>query len=391
MNALSNSAGIFNYTNMDSGSEGNSSLQPNSISNGSFSSTESDLLHIETLEQASAYLWICVSPIFLFVGIFGNILNLFVLRRMRFEKNPTLILLVLLSVTDMTVLLVGLPRYWAREAFNFDLRTVSQFSCKFSLFLIYTSMQLSSWILVMVSIIRMIKTVLPLHFPKNKMRVTRRNTLVAFAIVVLVLCIINFHLFITNGVLTEDGDSLCTSLTEDYLYFDEYVFVYIDFLVLSVFPAIIIIICNIFIYFVLKNLKQRRSSTSSMEKTTTDSVSRVTRMLFVTSTYFVIATAPISVHFIVDSYVRPEADELTEAKLDLSFTVLYLFEFSHFVINFYCYTVTNKRFRRTLHNLKDDVRNRIFRQSRVPSDSYDVNSTMDSNKKCSGSAVSKST
>lgn len=347
-----------NLTNMDSYLESQLTTTEKIIFSENVSGSNADQSYIDSLESASAYLWIIISPIFLFVGVFGNILNLFVLRRMHFEKNPTLILLFLLSVTDIAVLLVGLPRYWARDAFQFDLRTVSQFSCKFSLFLIYISMQLSSWILVLVSVIRVIKTVLPLRYPKTKIRVTRKNTLTVFCIVVIALCIINFHFFITNGVITEDGEASCTSLTPDFRNFDEYVFVYIDFLMLSVFPAIIIIVCNIFIYLVLKNMKQRRASTTSTDKVTSDSVSRVTRMLFVTSSYFVISTAPISLHFIVDSYVRPGSDDLTQAKLDMSFTVLYLFQFSHFVINFYCYTVTNKRFRRSVKKLKDEVKNR---------------------------------
>lgn len=355
MTALSSAR---NLTNMDSYLESQLTTTEKIIFSENVSGSNADQSYIDSLESASAYLWIIISPIFLFVGVFGNILNLIVLRRMHFEKNPTLILLFLLSVTDIAVLLVGLPRYWARDAFQFDLRTVSQFSCKFSLFLIYISMQLSSWILVLVSVIRVIKTVLPLRYPKTKIRVTRKNTLTVFCIVVIALCIINFHFFITNGVITEDGEASCTSLTPDFRNFDEYVFVYIDFLMMSVFPAIIIIVCNIFIYLVLKNMKQRRASTTSTDKVTSDSVSRVTRMLFVTSSYFVISTAPISLHFIVDSYVRPGSDDLTQAKLDMSFTVLYLFQFSHFVINFYCYTVTNKRFRRSVKKLKDEVKNR---------------------------------
>lgn len=355
MTALSSA---HNLTNMDSYLESQLTTTENIIFSENVSGSNADQSYIDSLESASAYLWIIISPIFLFVGVFGNILNLIVLRRMHFEKNPTLILLFLLSVTDIAVLLVGLPRYWARDALQFDLRTVSQFSCKFSLFLIYISMQLSSWILVLVSVIRVIKTVLPLRYPKTKIRVTRKNTLTVFCIVVIALCIINFHFFITNGVITEDGEASCTSLTPDIRNFDEYVFVYIDFLMMSVFPAIIIIVCNIFIYLVLKNMKQRRASTTSTDKVTSDSVSRVTRMLFVTSSYFVISTAPISLHFIVDSYVRPGSDDLTQAKLDMSFTVLYLFQFSHFVINFYCYTVTNKRFRRSVKKLKDEVKNR---------------------------------
>lgn len=355
MTALSSAR---NLTNMDSYLESQLTTTENIIFSENVSGSNADQSYIDSLESASAYLWIIISPIFLFVGVFGNILNLIVLRRMHFEKNPTLILLFLLSVTDIAVLLVGLPRYWARDALQFDLRTVSQFSCKFSLFLIYISMQLSSWILVLVSVIRVIKTVLPLRYPKTKIRVTRKHTLTVFCFVVIALCIINFHFFITNGVITEDGEASCTSLTPDFRNFDEYVFVYIDFLMMSVFPAIIIIVCNIFIYLVLKNMKQRRASTTSTDKVTSDSVSRVTRMLFVTSSYFVISTAPISLHFIVDSYVRPGSDDLTQAKLDMSFTVLYLFQFSHFVINFYCYTVTNKRFRRSVKKLKDEVKNR---------------------------------
>lgn len=76
-----------------------------------------------------------------------------------------------------------------------------------------------------------------------------------FCIVVIVLCIINFYFFIINGVIIEDGEVFCMFFIFDFRNFDEYVFVYIDFLMMLVFFVIIIIVCNIFIYFVLKNMK----------------------------------------------------------------------------------------------------------------------------------------
>lgn len=328
------------------------------------------------LAEIDKYFWIFFSPIFLIFGVVGNILNILVLIRMKFYKNATLLLLFCLAWTDMVVLIVGLPRYWLTNTFDFDLRTVSQFSCKFSLFLIYFSMQLSSWILVLVTLIRFVKTVFSLKYSSSKGFVNMRKTIIAFCIIAIILICINFHLFITNGI-NSDGD--CSSLTEEYLEFDEKVFVFIDFAFLSLIPAIIMIVCNVFIFLKIRELASpvRRMSIGQMNpnKVQKKTISKVTMMIVITSVYFIIATVPISIYFIVDSYVRPGASAKVEAQLDLAWTITYLFEYSQFTLNFYLYTSTNDSFRKHLKNMFHV--NKWFGRS----ESYDPANTSEMNHK----------
>ncbi|KAK3107241.1 hypothetical protein FSP39_010124 [Pinctada imbricata] len=283
----------------------------NSTNNGYFTSnvtlpshiaiTESpaDLVQAKTLDEAASWLWIILAPILMFVGIVGNIFNLIVLMRLHCQRNPTLLLLAILALTDMAVLIVGLPRYFLQEVTDptLDIRDVSAFSCKFSLFLIYFTMQLSSWLLVLVSVIRLIKTA---PYQLLKLRVSMTRAMFAFGGITVFLAFLNLHFFFTNGIIDDE----CNSLTPEIYEFEEKGFVYVDLMFLSVLPALILIICNVSIYKTVKRIGHRRTSVTAISKSTQHSASRVTHMLLFTSTYFIAANVPISLYFIVDSYVK---------------------------------------------------------------------------------------
>lgn len=309
--------------------------------------------------EVEKHFWVIFSPIFLLIGLIGNSLNVYVLSKLKFYKNATYTLLFILAFTDATVLIVGLIRYWVMYMSDVDIRVLSGFSCKFSLFLIYFSMQLSSWILVLVTVIRFMKTFVPLR-RKTFKDFTVKKTLSYFGFVTFVLVCINIHFFWTNGIT---ADYKCSSLTFGYYEFDEKVFVYIDLLFLSVFPAVIMIVLNSMIAFELKKLTRTRRRMSHSGPITQGkkqkSTKRVTWMLLVTTTYFIIATIPICIYFIVDSYVRPTALKLQKSYLDLAWTFCYLFQFSHFALNFYLYTATNEKFRKELTKLTQTVYHRL--------------------------------
>ncbi|XP_060079841.1 C-X-C chemokine receptor type 5-like [Ylistrum balloti] len=307
-------------------------------------------------------LWTIFSPIIFLVGIFGNILNVHVLRRLKFYENATLSLLFVLAFVDMTVLCVGLVRSWIRATFDVEIRDVSGFSCKFLLFLIYFSMHMSSWILVQVTCVRFVKTVL-LDNRYNTVRklVTRRNSIITLCIISGCLAALDFHYFFTNGI--KDGE--CNSLTAEIFEFEEFVFTYVDLVVLVIIPGIIMIVLNILIIKQIKKLRcNKRLSTGSdgsnrMARKGQQSVSKMTKMLVFTTFYFVVASLPICIYLIVDSYVRPRANSDEEYRLDLLRACVYLFQFTHFASNFYFYTATNKKFRLELGKIWRGV-GRIF-------------------------------
>ncbi|XP_033757908.1 C-C chemokine receptor type 1-like [Pecten maximus] len=320
-------------------------------------------------------LWTVLSPLIFFIGIFGNILNVYVLKRLKFYENATLILLFVLAFVDMTVLCVGPTRYWIKSTFDVDIRDVSGFSCKFHLFLIYFSMHMSSWILVQVTCVRFIKTVLlDNRFTTIRKLVTIRNSIIILVIISACLTALDFHYFFTNGIL--DGE--CNSLADDIYAFEEFVFTYVDLVVLVIIPGVIMIVLNILIIRQIQKLRcNKRLSTGSdgsnrMSQKGQQSVSKMTKMLVFTTFYFVAASLPICIYYIVDSYVRPDASSDVEQSLDLAWAIVYLIQFTHFASNFYFYTATNKRFRTELGKIGRRV-GKVFIpvQSSEPSNSAD--------------------
>ncbi|KAH3781397.1 histamine H2 receptor-like [Dreissena polymorpha] len=292
----------------------------------------------------SEWLWKTIPVVLFCVGITGNVLTITVLNRLGLRRQPTLTFLMFLSITDTVILLTVLPRYWMLYTFNFDLKLVSSANCKLYYFVVYLSMQYSSWILVGVSIERAIKT----HFPfKYKRWYTRQRVQIGLFITLFLLILLNVHFFITNGI----NDKLeCGSLTEKDKIFDEFIYVYIDLCVESLIPFLIMLLCNIFLIRILRKSQKQRPSMMHdryVQRANMFSV-KMTKMLVVCTTYFIFATAPLCIYFIIESYLKPRYtqsyNEAAMATMGLVWTVCYLICLSNYCVNFYLYTALNERF-----------------------------------------------
>lgn len=122
----------------------------------------------------SVFLW--------FVGLFGNILSIWVFSRL-FKKNSTFVYLLFLCLVDLFVLVFGLGDIILFSYFGFVAREQSIFVCRAHTFLTYVSTHLSSFILASVSIDRAIATNLITYakvFCKRRM---------AYKVVLLNLCL----------------------------------------------------------------------------------------------------------------------------------------------------------------------------------------------------------
>ena len=301
----------------------------------------------------SDWFWKVFPPIIFAFGVTGNILTLFVVRRMGVKNQPTLVFITFLAITDCVVLCIGLPNYWISYVFDFSLRGASNVNCKLYLFFIYTSMQYSSWILVGVSVERLIKTYFPFRYRRL---FTNKKAVIGLIFTLCLLCLIDGHLLFTNGI-NEYTEGECGSLNEKQFWFDEKVFVYIDFTFLSALPFLAMLSCNIFIAKTLRKIQvERRTMVRRESRKRANRVSvKMTKMLLVCTSFFLVATAPISVYFILDSYLTPKYEEQndlrSQARMELAWTISYLLQFTNYSINFYLYTAVNSRFLKELKAL----------------------------------------
>lgn len=334
----------------------NSTIFPNHTEENITTTSSKNILSqddnlLGSYENVTSYLWIIISPILFLTGLFGNSSIIAILTKMKFWQKPIYILLVTLAFSDATVLCVGLSRNWIREVFKVDIRTLSEWGCIFHIFVIYFAMQFSSAILVCVTFERFLKTRFPFRY---NIIVSVKRTIVLIICIFVFLTALNMFWFFTQTLIVESGDVICDAITPEYFWFEEFIYTYIDLLVLSVIPFVSMVAMNITIQKVLIESKNLRKISVPDEATRKElgKFSRIlTKMLLFTSTYFLVSTVPISVYFITDSYLAPTADDLTMAKMDVAWSVTYLFQFSNYAVNFFFYMLTNKAFQRTFRQI----------------------------------------
>lgn len=308
--------------------------------------TTVDLNTYEDLNEKANNIWKIISPVLFIIGMTGNTLIIIALKKMNFQQKPPYIFLFTLALLDMTVLSVGLSQYWVKNTFDYNLRLTGPAGCKISLFVIYWSMQCSSWVLVCVVFERFLKTKFPLKYMRF---ISIRKCVCLIILVVVILGGVDMHLLITNGITYTGNETDCTSLNTRYFNYDEYVFVWIDLTFVSILPFLLMISMNAVMIHVLRRSRQFRRNT--VQNSTTNYRMnrfdrRLTTMLLVTSVYFLITTAPISIYYIVDSYDKRPKSKYTEAVLHLIRTIFYLLQFSNYAMNFIIYNLSNQQFRR---------------------------------------------
>lgn len=302
------------------------------------------------IEEVAIWIWRIAAPLIFLIGTIGNIVIILVMYRMKFWKKITYGFLVFLAISDTLVLCIGLSREWIKQSFEYDIRDISDFGCKFFVFSIYFSMHISSWTLVCITIERFLKTRDP--FRNHCLNVSRILKFI-YLVVIMLSIGLDTPLIVTNGlVLTEHG-LVCNNTSQEYYIYEEKYFVFLDFIWLSLLPFICMLIMNIFVGKTIRNSIRRRQQFIPDEGNKARHVNtnkRLTRMLFWTSVYFLITTLPISTHFIVDSFLSSTStpSKHTTAGLVLSKAILYSFQFSNYSVNLYIYIKVKPSFRRFL-------------------------------------------
>ena len=156
-----------------------------------------DLSHSAKLAETSKYIGV-ILPIMLILGTIGNILSIVVLwKRKALNKNTTTIYLLTLAVIDELVLLTGVLKFWCQIAFNFDIRNYHTFGCKFYEFLIYALFMFEAWVLVNLTLERLVAVYIP-H--KSKILFTKSKAVIGLVITMIPIIAFNCHFFWTIKV-----------------------------------------------------------------------------------------------------------------------------------------------------------------------------------------------
>ena len=189
---------------------GNRSLNnvshPNTNTSNSGSSNDSSLTRNQKTAIALTYWQIYdaqqiayyASPIIMIVGTFGNLFAVVVLQNRLFKSSSTSFILTMLSFCDVLVLDVVLLPYCS-SLFKFDdIRLFSTWSCKIHVFVSYLFKHMASWALILLTVERTISVLFPF---KCKQICSRRNIIIAWIIISVVLVAFNIQLLVSFALI----------------------------------------------------------------------------------------------------------------------------------------------------------------------------------------------
>ena len=281
-----------------------------------------------------------VSPIILVVGLLGNSLSLTVLQSRSMRSAAASFLLSVLAVSDMGCLLTTLLNQWVQTITNYrvNMRMYNVYTCKIHLFLTYLFHQLSTMTLSFITIQRVISVYLPL---KAKTICSRGNTIKFWTGIAILLAGFNsMTFFLVRYDPNNRSFSGCFYGREIWIWY---------------LPTGIIMIGNALILIKVKlqqkKMKQNQTSRNRQENTSTSS-DRMTALLIVVTTSYILLVTPFYVWTQGLSHWSPTSEDINiQAPATAFRAIIYHLAELNFSINFILYCAFGVRFRSALKEM----------------------------------------
>ena len=314
--------------------------------------------------KAGLMIWKVVPPILIIVGTIGNILSILVLTRRSIRVSTTALYLTFLAFSDLCVLYTGLLRQWLIYLFEYDVRHVSNAGCKIHIWLLYTSLDFSAWILIAVTLERVISAWCPYS---AKTKCSRKYATALVVAILIFLLGLNSHLLYgmvhkeqldesTNATIT----SKCVEINDKYGDFFNLTWPWIDLCAFCLIPFSVIVIGNGFILFkVIKSQRKTKARIVPSINTgetrpshrTTSKHSSMTAMLFTLNMVFLVTTSPVSIYNIGYTHWVSDGTHQTYASLDLWWAIVNMLMYTNNSLNFLLYCLSGTRFRQEVKRL----------------------------------------
>ena len=333
--------------------------------------------------KAGALIWKIVPPILLILGTVGNFLSILVLTRRSIRSSTTAIYLIGLACSDLLVLYSGLFRQWLIYLFNTDVRETSPFGCKLNIWLVYTSLDFSAWILMAVTLERVISAWLP----HNARTMCTKKSALAFIISIGVfLLALNSHLLYGMDFVEQyDEDTgavtiaKCKEVDRNYRQFFNHTWPWIDFSAFCLIPFSVIVVGNAMILFkVVKSQRKTHGQIAPSLHTRSNNrqqpshhakQSSMTAMLFTLNIVFLFSTSPVSIYNIGYPHWQSDASNHKLAELDLWWAIVNMFMYTNNSLNFLLYCLSGTKFRQEVRRIF--CKTKLFRrQTQMPLSNY---------------------
>lgn len=263
--------------------------------------------------------------------------------RKRFRSISAGVYLLFLAIADNSFLFFNsMTTNFTRLTFDWDFRVVSVAACKVYIFLLLSSKCVSAWIIVAMTVERLIVAV---TFPSYA--ATRfRAWIVSITTILVVGGIFMFTLFVYTHEQRDDGSQwwIGCHMAEQYRNLGlALVKNLIDLVFFCILPSIILFVCNAALTCVIVGSRRLRRRSSATAENLTRSY-KLTLMLMLVSCTFLILNLPMSLFLLANSVVSNM--ESTFPHWALTYRILYTLQIMNSAINFPLYCLSGPMFRR---------------------------------------------
>ena len=249
------------------------------------------------------------------------------MNRKALRVTTTSLYLTVLAVTDLILLYIGLFSLWLQQQFGIQ-RALTN-TCPVFRAVINFAVQFEAWIIVSVSLERLVAVWFPV---KHKYYFTRPKAAMGLVILAIPLIAETSHFYYTHDIST------CNT-KKTYIYFGQFIYPWISITLASLLPFLIMFLTSIGIVWKLLKNKQAKKKFSSMTIT-----------LFTVSVTFFITTCPICIIIIAFPILMKEGDTTVDEfhNYVIARGVFNLLYYINNAINFVLYCLSGRRFRREL-------------------------------------------
>ena len=272
-----------------------------------------------------------IPPLIVAIGIIGNILSLCVLSRKKFRNLSVSVYLRGLAVADVSSLLIShsFLNLLEKTTGNY-MRDFQGWACKIFIWLHLSLPWISSWLVVCISVERVIVVYTP-H--KAKRLCTTTKAYMVTTSLYLFILLGNVHSFFKYDIHV----GYCSPVEEIYYV----ALVGVAIALTSIAPFLVIVVCNLVIVCTLIKMSKVQKALSH-DKSSSQNSKNLTVMLVLNCILFLILTSPYNIVLMVYFFSD-------KAKFDLNFiNVTYELAFSNHAINFFLYVICGSLFRKEL-------------------------------------------
>lgn len=288
---------------------------------------------IKTITSILTYFYLVIIAF----GIIGNILSFVIFSRKKFQHTIFSTYFRFLSIFDTLAVLFGLVDYVSFHS-EISVKEMSLFNCKIIEYFSYITPSVSAWILVVISMDRLISIVRPSLFQirkKNSFQISVCIFLLFFNLIYYIQLLFSIIIPYEINEATNETRLWCSVISNEY----GPIFDWLDLFYSTIFPFILMFISTvfslIFIYISRKNTNHLNNLSKDIKFGITS---------FCLNFLFLLLNFPLQCFYILWNSIKDNVGYYDEI-IDWAFSLLF---YSNYGILFYISIITNSLFRKEL-------------------------------------------